>query len=257
MRARSGTYWQDFPTREPPYFRHSFLLSWLQSRAVTFNWDGGWQQWGERSGWLEMGAFDKDIEGKTQTVNRDVKSYSPQRRVLWYRWWDTDKGEKEDRQWMPGLAVNRPFGSFLTKLPFGCHSARSTMHHNSKKMKMEWKQALTPETLELLSGIGTKPLKMIVATVYEWQGGNETDSEEVTRRKTKREGKKKKKGKTEWESSCWTSQTALRGPCRQTKGVLTCNRWQPNCLCEAKTNKGQISYRNQCLQTNHCHFKTC
>lgn len=51
---------------------------------------------------------------------------------------------------------------------------------------MEWKQALTPETLELLSGIGTKPLKMIVATVYEWQGGNETDSEEVVRRKNKK-----------------------------------------------------------------------
>lgn len=57
-------------------------------------------------------------------------------------------------------------------------------------MKIEWKQALTPETLELLSGNGTKPLKMIVATVYEWQGGNETDSEEAVRRKNKK-GKEK------------------------------------------------------------------
>lgn len=35
-------------------------------------------------------------------------------------------------------------------------------------MKIEWKEELTPETLELLSGIGTKPLKIIVATIYKW-----------------------------------------------------------------------------------------
>lgn len=34
MRARSGTNLQDFPTKLPPYLRHSFLLSWVQSRAV-------------------------------------------------------------------------------------------------------------------------------------------------------------------------------------------------------------------------------
>lgn len=34
MRARSGTNLQDFPTKLPPYLRHSFLLSCVQSRAV-------------------------------------------------------------------------------------------------------------------------------------------------------------------------------------------------------------------------------
>lgn len=62
-------------------------------------------------------------------------------------------------------------------------------------MEIEWKQALTPETLELLSGIGTKPLKIIAATVYERerdrqrQGGDETENEEGMERKT--EGKER------------------------------------------------------------------
>ena len=38
MRARSGTYLQEFPTSAPPYFTHSFLLSWLQSRSVKLNY---------------------------------------------------------------------------------------------------------------------------------------------------------------------------------------------------------------------------
>lgn len=64
-----------------------------------------------------------------------------------------------------------------------------------KKMKIERKQALTPEILELLSGIGTKPLKIIAATVYKWerdrqrQGGNETENEKGVRRQTQRKEK--------------------------------------------------------------------
>ena len=59
-----------------------------------------------------------------------------------------------------------------------------------KTLKIEQKDELTPETLELLSGIGTKPLKIIAATVYEW----EIDGLE-TRQKMKRvkEGKKRER----------------------------------------------------------------
>lgn len=59
MRARSGTYLQDFPTSEPPYFKHSFLLSWLQSRAVTFTWGGG----GGLMGWVVVN--EEEEEDKT------------------------------------------------------------------------------------------------------------------------------------------------------------------------------------------------
>lgn len=59
------------------------------------------------------------------------------------------------------------------------------METKKKHKKIEWKQVLTPETLELLSGIGTKALKIIAATVYEWlwrerrrKWGNETENEE-------------------------------------------------------------------------------
>lgn len=74
-----------------------------------------------------------------------------------------------------------------------------------KKRKLKWKQVLTPETLELLSGIGTKPLKIIAATVYEWE--RETDRDNEVRRQ-------KMKGGGWWWS--WTLQGALRDPCRQT-----------------------------------------
>lgn len=34
MSARSGMNWQEFPSKRPPYFRHSFLLSSDQSSSV-------------------------------------------------------------------------------------------------------------------------------------------------------------------------------------------------------------------------------
>lgn len=68
-----------------------------------------------------------------------------------------------------------------------------------KKRKLKWKQVLTPETLELLSGIGTKPLKIIAATVYEWERETDRDNE-VRRQKMKGGGGGPGRCREHWET---------------------------------------------------------
>lgn len=78
------------------------------------------------------------------------------------------------------------------------------------------------------------------------QGGDETENEEGGWG-GKQKGKKKEMQNIMRIQLLDITEGTPR-PMQTNKEVLTCKRQQPNCLCMAKTNKRQISYRNQCLQ---------
>lgn len=122
-----------------------------------------------------------------------------------------------------------------------------------KNKKIEWKQVLTPETLELLSGIGTKALKIIAATVYEWlwrerrrKWGNETENEEE--KETKKQNENRAAGR------CRERREARADEQRGTHLLETAAKLFVQGENKQETNQLQKSMSVE-ITANHCHFQ--